>query len=599
MLLAGIKQRINSTYAQYNDGSVELEARFGRLTQRGFKPGVSRQVFNRIRDYFEQRAQVIETRTTDYISQNVRKTVTIPSDETPPQTIWITKDRLWNHEDRNYGIRYSMSREISIHPVNKFVPEIIREKSRYSYNVFKSMVRIDLTVVNMVQGIQGGAGPDNTRYEVEIELVNPLGLGPFEKAISVTLYRILDTIVLYNSREANTLISFVNMLLGSNKRGVIDHYPLVQARNLKMKDMVWGGLIGNTKTGYSVTHKADGQRKMLVFHSSGAWLVMAPYSLNRLSATEIPTLTGTILDGEMVPPNQRLAHAPKTRIWYLAFDCLSWNNNSIQNQPHGIRMNHAQAVADLMKNTLIMVNTKSFRNFGTPQEFFHVMREMFREQEHLAYKQDGFMFTPVNAVYNSHSDNHPLYRRILTDYPDICKWKTKEQLTIDFQIRWRARETGTMIQLYVNEKGRPVLFTGTKIFPYEDTVDHFHAMTSGLPSNSIVEYGWDYDRGLFIPHKVRYDKTKPNKIDIAQDVWMDIQRPLDRGTMAGESFSLLRAYHNRIKRFLFNSPMEVKKGPTLLDIGSGKGGDVAKWKQYSKIVAVEPNRDHIVELERG
>ncbi len=156
MLSAGIKQRINSTYAQYNDGSVELEARFGRLTQRGFKPGVSRQVFNRIRDYFDQRAQVIETRTTDYLSQNIRKTVTIPSDETPPQTIWITKDRLWNQEDPNYGIRYSMSREIPIQPVNKFIPKIIREKSRYSYNVFKSMVRIDLTVVNMVQGVHKG-----------------------------------------------------------------------------------------------------------------------------------------------------------------------------------------------------------------------------------------------------------------------------------------------------------------------------------------------------------------------------------------------------------------------------------------------------------
>jgi hypothetical protein len=422
MLSSSIKQRINSTYANYNDGSVELEARFGRLTSRGFKPGVSREVFNRIKAYFSQRAQVIETRTTDYISKNVRKTVTVPSNESTPETIWITKDRLWNQEDPNYGVRYSMSREIPIQPVPNFSPEIIREKNRYSYYVFKNMVRIDMTIVNMVQGVQGQRAADQTKYKVEIELINPRGLDTFDKTLVVTLHRVLDTVILYNNRQGNDVISYVNMILGSNKRGVIDHYPLVQTRNLKLKDMVWGGLVGNKDTGYSVTHKADGQRKMLVFHSSGVWLAMAPYSLNRITATEIPTLTGTIIDGEMVPLDKRLDHGPKARIWYLAFDCLSWNGDrAVQNRSHGVRMNHAQAVADIFKTNLLQVNTKTFRNFGTPQEFFSVMRDMYREQEHLAYKQDGFMFTPVNSVYNAHSDDYPLYQRVLTRYPDICK----------------------------------------------------------------------------------------------------------------------------------------------------------------------------------
>lgn len=595
MLSASIKQRINSTYAQYNDGTVELEARFGRTTNRGFIPGVSREVFNRIRDYFDQRAQVIETRTTDYISKNVRKTVTTPPSG-HPETIWITKDRLWNQEDTDYGIRYSMSREIPVHPVNNFVPDVIREKHRYSYSVFKNMVQIDMTIVNMVNGVQGETQSDNTQYEVEVELVNSLGLESFDKAIKTVLMRLLDTTVLYNNNEANDVISFVNMTLNTNKRNIIDHYPIVQARNLKMKDMVWGGLIGNKETQYTVTHKADGQRKLLVFHHTGIWLVMAPHSLNRISPNEVPTLTGTIIDGELVPMDRRLPGAPESKLWYLAFDCLAWNGNAgVQELAHAVRMNHAQAVADVMKNKLINVNTKSFKSFGTPEQFFAVMREMFREQEVLSYKQDGFMFTPANTIYNPHSDNHPLYRRVLTDYPDICKWKPKEQLTIDFQIRWKATINGSLIQLYVNEKGKPILFNGTKLFPYDiNMVDHYHTLTSGLPNNTVVEYGWDYQKGLFIPHRVRYDKTKPNKVDIAEDVWMDIQRPLDKDTMEGQSLNLMRVYHNKIKKLLFNN----SDGKTLLDIGSGRGGDVAKWKKYSKIVAVEPNADHIVELRR-
>ncbi len=597
MLSSTIKQRIVSTYAQYNDGTVELEARFGKLTNRGFVPGVTRETFNRIRDYFSSSAKPIVSKTTDYISGNVRKTVTTPVSDEEPKTIWIEKTRLWNQEDEKYGVRYSTSREIPIQPVISFKPEIIREKLRYSFYVFKNLVRVDMTVVNMVQGLKGRAS-DVTKYEVEIELVQPMGLPYFEKAISVVLHKVLDTAVLYDNNMANSVISYVNRLMNSNKHGIIDHYPLVQARNLKLKDMVWGGLIGNESTGYSVTHKADGKRKLLVFHTSGIWLIMAPHTLNRLYDTEIPALTGTILDGEMIESNNRLAGAPEAKYWYLAFDCLSWSgDNSVQMKPHGIRMNHAQAVADKFKTNLLFVNTKSFKNFTTPNEFYAVMREMFREQPTLSYQQDGFMFTPANTIYNPHSDSLPLYQRVLTKYPDICKWKPQDQLTIDFSIEWKDGPEGKYIQLYVNDKGKKVIFAGTKAFPYDmlgSQIDSYHQLTTNLPNGSIVEYGWDYDRNLLIPHRVRYDKTKPNKMDIAVDVWMDINNPLTKETMTGDSSVLLRRYHNRVKTSLLSQG----EGKTLLDIGSGRGGDVAKWKQFSKIVAVEPNLEHIEELKR-
>ena len=42
----------------------------------------------------------------------------------------------------------------------------------------------------------------------------------------------------------------------------------------------------------------------------------------------------------------------------------------------------------------------------------------------------------------------------------------------------------------------------------------------------------------------------------------------------------------------------MKVGSTLLDIGSGRGGDLGKWKRFSKILAVEPSLEHIEELKR-
>jgi SAM-dependent methyltransferase len=617
MLSADIKKLIDSTYTQYNDGSVEMEARFGVNTRNGFKPGVTRQVFNRIRDYFENKSTPQQSQTTDYIGKNVRKTVTNPIGDGSPEIIWIQKTRLWNQDDPNYGIRYSMSREINIDPVPNFTPDIIREKNRYSYYVYNGTVRIDITMVNMVQNVQNTGNvttyqgekktnQDETKYEVELELLDPRGLNNFESALKVLLYRILDTLVLYTQDEFQQVISSVNRNLGSTLRGKIDHEPLVQARNLKLKDMVWGGLIGNKDTAYSVTHKADGTRKMMVFHSTGIWLITPPYSLNRIYNKEIPILTGTILDGEVVPLEKRKEGAPKTRIWYLVFDCLSVSGQyDIQNKPHKVRMNQAQMVADmpLFKSEFIHVNTKTFKNFTTPFEFFNIMNDMFLEQKLIQYDQDGFMFTPVDYSYNPHSDKHPLYQRVLTKYPDICKWKPQDQLTIDFAIKWLPSPSGTRsIQLYSNEKGKLVLFKGTKAFPYTGTIDSTNPMTSELPNGTVVEYGWDYNKNIFIPHRVRFDKTKPNKMDIAEDVWMDIQNPLDQDTMTGKNLTLLRRYHNRIKEHLYSRETTHDKNDktlTLLDIGSGRGGDVAKWKRrYSKVVAVEPNPEHIIELKR-
>jgi len=580
MLPALLKNKIINTYATQKD--LELEARFGNFIKHRFQPGVTRQTFNRVKAYFDKNAQAEHVKTTDYIMGRVRKSV-----YTNGKTVWITKERVWNEENKDYGIRYSMSKEIPVAPITShFVPEMIREKNRFSYLVFGDTVRIDLTIVNMVSSTKKNVKDDIT-FEVEVELIDEKALTNFEKAIGVTLRLILDTIILYTQKEKINIANEINSILGSNKRGYVDNYPLVQARNLKLRDMVYGGLIGNEKTGYSITHKADGERRMLYFSRSGVYLA-SPNSLTKLSDTSIPNLTGTILDGELVPLDKRLEGAPKVKFWFLAFDTLAWNNNkSVQDSPHNIRMQYAQEVANSMKGDLIRVNTKNFHVFETPDEFFKLMRDMFREQLILPYMQDGFMFTPENTVYNPHSDKYPLYKRKLSDYPDICKWKPKEELTIDLRIKWKAVPNGKILELYTVDKGNEVLFD-------KFNVDSENSMTINLPSNSIVEYGYNYEKDILEPRRVRVDKRFPNRKDVVEDVAQDIMNPLTKETMQGDTFTLLRKYHNSIKKKLF----EKAGGKTLLDIGSGYGGDLGKWKQYSKIVAVEPDLEHIEELKK-
>ncbi|MEM0090448.1 MAG: hypothetical protein QXF84_03770, partial [Nitrososphaerota archaeon] len=74
---------------------------------------------------------------------------------------------------------------------------------------------------------------------------------------------------------------------------------------------------------------------------------------------------------------------------------------------------------------------------------------------------------------------------------------------------------------------------------------------------------------------------------------------IDEDTIRGRKFSLINRYHNRIKTELLKIPMNTKNIKSILDIGSGRGGDVQKWVKagYTHIVCVEPNDKHRVELK--
>ncbi|KAG4085540.1 hypothetical protein H8356DRAFT_1435257 [Neocallimastix lanati (nom. inval.)] len=88
----------------------------------------------------------------------------------------------------------------------------------------------------------------------------------------------------------------------------------------------------------------------------------------------------------------------------------------------------------------------------------------------------------------------------------------------------------------------------------------------------IIEF--DLDKGVYV--KEREDKWTSNILASFQKINIEIFSP--------DSNTLMRKYHNRIKHNIFNE----YKG-NLLDIGSGNGGDIHKWKYFRKIACVEPD----------
>ncbi len=288
------------------------------------------------------------------------------------------------------------------------------------------------------------------------------------------------------------------------------------------------------------------------------------------------------------------------------------------------------------RNDIIWSNykDKTLHNPITTQKrvarFFTRIREMIEQQSFTPYYTDGLIFTPINCDYlpiTSHkvkigrdaynyrlSTSYALNSRRLTTMPDICKWKPV--ITIDFMIK---RKNG-LIFLYSNKKvindedstrsqrknveetkkkwkTVEVLFSGTVKNPYQQTGLSETAETKNVPDKSIAEYSYDLNLKQMMLVRIRDDKSKPNQLQFAEANWDLIYDAVTSDVITGNSLEPAFKYHNRIKRDLFD--VQTRENPNqlvLLDIGSGRGGDITKWFGFRKIYAVEPNSLNVSEL---
>lgn len=637
MLRSDSISKIQELYNSYQnpDTKCELEVRFGSKEKgtRTYLPGLEWKIFKRALVFLDEKGwSKTVTRSTDYYDDatKIRKTVVKPSSDVGnEQVFWITKEKVWTLDPIEYPIRIAFNKEIEKPDQGpQFNKETltIREKNRTSYDYANGTMRIDCTEVSM----KNKQGFESLSYEIELELLDRKYLNSFEKAIVEVFCIVYGTDIIYTQTDKERIIVYLNKFLGSMQlqsdydttsdfRYIIDRMPLVQARNLKYRDCVYGGIVNNNRTVYKVTHKADGERKLFVVHETGIWLVSPPDDLNKVVTTlsnlplefqKFKGALGLILDGEYIPQN-RLRKRFNVKNFFAAFDCLSvpfqnqaFPNTSIQDLPHSARLHIGYSYGELFKdNSLVYVHFKKFTTLISSSTFFETMTQMFNEQNTGAvlYLTDGLLITPEVGPYNPYKQKGslpPLKERNLTMYPDICKWKPVKDLTIDFLVKRVINNYKTYIELYSYDtiSRKYVKFPGNAFVPFKDEIDFNNSITLNIPDGKIVEYKWE--NKMFVPKEIRHNKTQPNSLEIALDIWEDIHNPITENVLTGKEFVFQKKYFNTIKRQLYNNVNIKGSKKTLLDIGAGWGQTVDSYKDFDKIVSVEPNAENITQLRQ-
>ena len=246
----------------------------------------------------------------------------------------------------------------------------------------------------------------------------------------------------------------------------------------------------------------------------------------------------------------------------------------------------------------------------------NTLRDPRVRDSYLGYEADGHIITPVDAPYNPHSDALPLHKRSLTVVPDVCKVKRWADLTIDFTTvkpSTHVEQDKVVLipgQLLSNGKGSLDPFEGSMIntFDVNTQVDWASALLENVSDSTIIEYKPTHrillDPKTNLPTKsdiiltpiiVRNEKPFPNSLEFAKDIWDTINHPIRPETLHGEGIDLMRYYHNNNKRDMWNS---IPENAMFIDIGSGNGGDAAKWRRLGRGLALEPDDTHLIELQR-
>lgn len=711
---------------------LEIELRFGQFVKDpnkqvagqppkfSFQPGVTWIEFANIRKHLEThlgiKPKFRETTVHNYTDglRSITK-----EDGT---VIWQRKNTVLRHRDvRDYGYRLSSSYE---QKDNGDRPNIaatdIRYRKRYSYKV--NGCRLDLTeLLNKPRGTP-------IKYEVEIEFKGnheDANVKLWQQCFNLTFCSMFDTHLVYSQSHKRALIEHLHSIFGVDARIQLDRSILAEARDLRKRDVVHGGLVGNSRTTYNVTSKVDGIHRLLVITEKlGVWLFNPPHEFNYIIVN--PAEYGlfshleTVMDGELLPVDRRIDESlMNIKYLYYPYDCICYNGKDTRSFRHLQRYGKIMGIPDSINaagveaSNFLTIRTKDILNFVTVDDFYIKVGQILNALPSREYKNDGLIFTPESADYiPSVRGEAAVGRRTLTSRPDVCKWKPLDKMTIDLRIDWLPdgslvassimseidrmelpiKQTSYMYEIPNPDGGHPtriyvpgiqdmdmgyatdyqsigeggsaifniskppgvrkyglvkklhykpevatkanrdlnaldmvvravpgakaklttvassrqqrrlvdvnyyrlVVMRKNKYVPFTNApIDSNDNKLRQFQSGSIYEFEWNGE--VFLPLKPRTDKDSPNGRDVVENIWKVIRDPITEKDLRGQTLTFMYRYHNRIKSKLFDL---LSPGKTLSDWGSGKGGDIEKWENLGKVLAIEPNVDNIAEFKR-
>lgn len=324
------------------------------------------------------------------------------------------------------------------------------------------------------------------------------------------------------------------------------------------------------KDSFFVSAKTDGIRKLILVINNRIYSITENFSVEFIN--EIEGNFHLILDCEFI------------NNIFIPFDAL-YNETDLRSATYKERVSILNSLDyRIFKNKIVKKNIKYCKEFQDIQIF--IVSELDN-----TIPNDGIIITNGTSTY---FDNIKVY-----------KIKTVNTVDIEFNGRYfLAREhrvNKSILNLSV-EKYKNICKLYNK-FKIQNTTEknYYSKKIEVIDNEKIVKYyrlksksfiiEYDLDNKEFI--KVRNDKAVSNSINTFNSILLASYQKINIDIFLPKSNVLMRKYHNIIKQNILCG----FKG-SLLDIGSGNGGDIHKWNHFRKITCVEPNPEKLKNLNK-
>ena len=383
-----------------------------------------------------------------------------------------------NFDDFNFRVSYSL--EKNLNPSSQEVQDIIKDwneikKFNRLINRF-TLINKDLPLKVDLSIVRESSNTNNIRdtnlfttlpkYEIEFEFSNDqtsasLLNNLIKKVSKYILSGLQDTNYPVPYSQINQISQNYLTLIGSSRSTVTPGDFIgpssitLQTTNIAPTN---NSNIISVRKDYTVTDKADGERKLLYINEKGKiYLINTQMNIQFTGAeTKNKELFNTLLDGEHIKHNKLGTFINL----YAAFDIYFINSKDVRDLnftgSSGTTNNYRWNLLDNAINKLnavlvntnklspIRVNIKRFYDVNEKQTVFMacdlINKQILTNQ--YEYETDGFIFTPKNyGVGLTNTDKR--VKSYKHTWELSFKWKPAEFNTIDFLLSTKKTATGT------------------------------------------------------------------------------------------------------------------------------------------------------------
>lgn len=403
----------------------------------------------------------------------------------------------------DYNFRVSVNVEKKFHQGATIIRSIIdkwadskktfRLINRTSLVHDKYPVKVDISIVrssrkegrNMIPEFRftnSGVVESTQSYEIEIEVDNSK-VGPgteyndvrrvasmLRKVIKLVMSGLQSTNYPVSYTEQNSIKSEYMMLLGhenkewynvKNRNFVGPSSFTLQLENIA--PLSEDSIVPNINDNYTVTDKADGERKLLyIAKNQKIYLIDTNMNVQFTgSITENKEIAETLIDGEHILHNKSGTFINL----YAAFDIYYLNGKDVRSLPFTSSESVTVSEGDREKYRLIILNdvvkrrinavsivnkadttlrieAKIFHLGSQSMSIFKKCGEILNNPGLYEYETDGLIFTPADFAVGADNKNDNADKPFKKSWNHSFKWKPPQYNTIDFLVSVKTLPSG-------------------------------------------------------------------------------------------------------------------------------------------------------------